>query len=152
MSEYYVPSKEELFLGYSCEYKGFDEKWYPITITGMNINAGEPDYIRTKASDLLFIFGNLRTKYLSEQDLLDYGWKGISSAFGQNILIKYFGTEVYSVEFLTDRIIRIFTQDHSEYREKVLFEGECKSINDFHRIANMIKMYNNNEVLHSTDK
>lgn len=135
-NKYYVPTVEELCIGYECETKTYiDFDFYKIIINNEIYETDcdgihEPNCPLYRENMVLF-----RTKYLDKQDLENEGWvedKINSDKYRLN-LEKDFDNYILGVVYIPEeKELIIYKYIHK--KESILFNGKCKSINEFRNI------------------
>ncbi len=144
---YYTPTIDELFIGYVCDAEsswGYQHGTWPEvlmtdTVRGMNIQ-------RDPINGVINGSRWLRTEYLTRKQIEEEGWKksgGLSD--GGSLLFdlyeKYVLTAFHPVN--KRRIsIQVIQED---LKLKVLFDGECKSVNEFRLILKLLNIKKNEE-------
>lgn len=126
-NKYFVPEISDLRIGYEMEGKIYDEdKWIKIIINTADwakhiCNVDVTNDIYTLPKDIY------RVPYLTKEQIEAEGWKyvNIDSCWTKN------GMEFY---FLDNHKINILRQP------EFLFQGECKSVNEFRFICKLLKI------------
>lgn len=148
-NKYYTPSIEDIYVGYECEMKTPDgwKQFAYLHYNDLDFSIIEED----------LDMGNLRTPYLTKEQIEAEGWRlyssGIDLWFEKKVLTEEFdwsrlcnlyGYKPYKLFLnygLHDHKIHIkcdFTggQDFSE--SDTLFEGLCLSMNEFRKLCKWI--------------
>ena len=107
MEKYYTPTIDEFYVGYECEMKNSSDSKYfdwELCIFKHNFsNQLNEDYcFEYLYSDLQE--GNIRTKYLDEQDILDLGFKQVDD-FKFTLTKGYYDEEDDDTGFVYQLII-----------------------------------------------
>lgn len=124
--KYFQPDITDLRVGYECEVK-----WHTY---GDGINWRS--YI-VKAGDSILTTDNVRVPYLTKEQIEAEGWRSIHWREylweKGNKIIHFFNGQKEDVDDST--YLSTFTIHNSS---KVLFEGECRCINDFRQIMKFL--------------
>lgn len=145
MDKYYTPELEDLFIGYECEWFGElgrklikqDKQWQKFKI--ISSNNISPTVIK-----------NLRTKYLTIEDIENEGWKNlnIKSPFtGKDYKFSkivdgagFNETSIYTLTFHSPNELKIHLETETSYLDinETIYYGKCPSINEFKKITKLL--------------
>ena len=139
MEKYYIPKEEELHIGYICEYRcvkifgvGIKEyhDWKPITIDWGWLTYDE---------EIQF-----RTKYLDSEDIEKEGWiNNGQDKFYVDCMNFQFNTIDENSSYL-NYFMKVDFNSHwiqiEEMGSDSLYQGECKSINEFRKICKWLNI------------
>lgn len=146
-NKYYTPNIEDFYVGYECEIKNssdpisFEWEWVKFKDNfdfdmGKIGNDNDYDfaYLRNDLKD-----GNIRTPYLTREQIEAEGWKKIHYREYikdlEDITIHFFNgnkEEEHDEKYLSTFSI------HNKYYN--LFEGDCPSINEFRKICKLLNI------------
>lgn len=114
-NKYYTPDLEDIRIGYSCEIKSNDNWDFYVVGEGYENITINRAINETK-------FGGIRTPYLTKEDIESEKWKW---------------DRTYSCYMKND--VKLWLEDNQKLSLMVehdyLFNGECKSINEFKYIT-----------------
>jgi hypothetical protein len=137
-NKYYTPEIYELFVGYECEVVNMENYKteyqltlpYKIKLTGIIDNQ-----IWFKTDKSVFELENInqiRIPYLTQEDIESEGWKMV---WGEAQCLTFSINNIILTKFNNSCSILI---DYS--KERRLFDGECKSINELRTIQKLLKI------------
>lgn len=138
-NKYFIPEKNELFVGYQCEILKNDtpsnrwkeHTWYP------------ENYF-----DLSNSIISIRTKYFDRQGIESLGWirdttktggRGQNYRLGLHWILNFFTAARVEGELITEMCP--FITMTLDYAPHVIFRGFCRSINEFKRIIDYLNIY-----------
>jgi len=131
--KYFTPSIEDIRVGYEGEYHNWsmDEMGKPE----LNYNRWEKAILAPGNVKTMLEYGinGFRVPYLTKEAIETEGWEVRINKVG-DYEQPSFHKEVYQIDLIKPTCLRItrFNQ--------VLFEGECKSINEFRYIIKLIRI------------
>ena len=137
-NKYYTPDIEDLRVGYECEVYSFNIGGFDITLQRdwfKFIISNEKDLIDTIK---LISLDLVRTPYLTKEQLKIEGWI-IEEIEPLNPFIKG-KKDSKELLFNRDNYELHLTNQISLNAIKLLYNGECKSINDFRYICKLLKI------------
>ena len=126
-NKYFTPELEELCVGYICEVKNSsDDKYF------------DWEYQLIEKSDLIYIsnwldWGEVRTKYLDEDDLKKEGWINEGNLFFK---LELDTTDRWYLSFYPENNRVEFCDQENENG----FAGTIKSINEFRNIIKYLEI------------
>lgn len=141
---YFIPELEDIRIGYECEQSmGCDfnkkEHWRKYTLTTEEAERSEHDG-STGMYDLRrgIESKKFRTSYLTKEQIGNEGWKEMEAmvfsvcfAFPEIPLLK----NEYRVDYNYETHNLLISKKHHR-----LFDGECKSINEFRYICKLLNI------------
>lgn len=142
---YYVPNITELHCGYICEiYKpdhpklGAQGYWKQVKIG--DLGQGTDIIPLTKFRNLKKE-NRIRTKYLDEEDIISLGFVKSGALRDGGTLVYHYDNRI-TLEGLhpNKNRIKISEIDSISIKLKVIFDGECKSINELNKILKLLKI------------
>lgn len=129
--KYFTPDIEDLCIGYECEInnaKGYKDD-FEVTVIGYKIPGG----YTSELSDIIAMvddgYGEIRTPYLTKKQIEAEGWK---NTLGSNYR-KINDNTVFC--YYENNSLIIWTRGM-----RSIFDGECKSINEFRKIIKFINI------------
>lgn len=140
-NKYYTPDIEDLRVSYICQNRLTGKGWLDLEILRKDAL-----FISSFVKDLEI--GNLRTKYLSKEDIESEGWVKITSALNkypnawekENHFLLFYPTKDNQIEI----VMKDVTKD--DYLENTSngrgFAGKCKSINELKIIQKLLNINN----------
>lgn len=165
IDKYYVPNITELYCGYECEVKfnklDVSDEWRKVKIGDIQQDI---DIVPLTKFRNLKKNNKIRTKYLDIKDIENTGFehlpkkslKGLNERFYLNILenktnsfhdiMDYYGYKAYHVflSYYPDKngikIFYDFDGGKDEESSEIMFDGECKSINELNKILKLLKI------------
>lgn len=126
---YYTPSIEELFVGYECELKGWEDDitWYPTVLEQRMLST-----IR---------INEVRTPYLTKEQIEAEGWEFIINDLG---FPEYYKKGSFHMILRNGRIyeiIKIDFKNSEEYsKPRPTYIGIIKSINELRKIQKWLEI------------
>ena len=130
-NDYYTPELEDLYVGYIC---------FDFTIKGMR-EIKDPEYMRTishisknvdnKGKITYDLKDILKTKYLDKDDIESLSFKYKETIRSGDYFIKDNLGLIYIKE---GNILMIYKIIESINQNEMLFQGNCKSINELKKI------------------
>ena len=163
MEKYYTPDIEDLYIGYECEIferLAFSpEKIWQKYICGDTHCAYDESFDPLYQQSVVLVYENntpwVRTKYLDKSDIESLGWNHTGGQL-MSVGRKDFETKFHLLQFYCARVdniglstIKIMTKEDDfvmgSYRgyDRVLYDGECKSINELKKIMQWFNIKNN---------
>lgn len=146
---YFTPGIEDIRVGYECEMMlpqdPYDKEyaWDKVILTERNgFNPENPDYAFSKVE---WYPDTIRTSYLTKEQIEAEGWeytgKGVDIWFRKKGIFSISSWTSYEIKIqygLSDKRLRIVAVDIDN--EKTLYQGECKSINEFRIICKLLNI------------
>lgn len=125
--KYFVPEISDIRIGYECEYRLSGKDWLKL-----KIEKSDALFINSFINDLEN--GNLRTPYLTKEQLGAEGWNHFDTVNNQfkkgdyNLIYK-FGSRNLQI-----------ADTNSSYGYQIKFDGECKDINTFRFLVKLLNI------------
>lgn len=136
-SKYYIPILEDIIFGYEYEFyvAGFNkgERWTK------NIFQISSSYFKSSCELQILqnniIKGFIRVPYLTKEQIINEGWKDTIS---RGVFIK----NEYKLGFIqqVDDIPRIYITINMDNLNHPIYNGYCKSINEFRTICKLLNI------------
>lgn len=157
--KYYTPDIEDLYVGYECEYTSHGLAFQvndTDRIYNGKLNLFElQEYLNYFLEDESCISNHIRTPYLTKEQIEAEGFpfqktNRLTNWFFINTwdlpdekIQDFYRHKAYSVTILQmpDNQLKIyFDFSGGNPEDSCMFEGECKSINEFRKILKMLKI------------
>lgn len=128
--KYYIPNKEDVRIGYEYELARNDEQ------TDWAFYIQDHDF---EGLEFYITDGYMRTLYLTSEQIESEEWKVT------NLLIGEFDTSIDNaiIEFSKKEYKLLFDSNNHHitlYSKGILYNGECKSINELRTICKWLKI------------
>lgn len=121
--QYYTPDISELFIGYECELKGWEDDitWYPTVLEQRMLSTIKVD--------------ETRTPYLTKGQIESDGWNFISNDLGFPEYYRKGSFHIIPREKGIYEIIKVDFKNTEEFsKSKPTYIGNIKSINELRKI------------------
>ena len=138
-NKYFVPDIEDVRVGYECQVLN-NGSWDSIVINGIN---SDEDCIHTTDYSYYAGMSSLRVPYLTKEQIEAEGWTEKQLNNNEQALKLYINEKGYHLR-LYENCIRfselMVGAGMMPCWDRILFEGECKSINEFRYICKLLKI------------
>jgi len=132
--KYYTPNIEDVRVGYEYEFQGLPKGWHKMIFL-------ENDNLKTFKYNLK-LEDCIRCSYLTKEQIEAEGWK--LWEYKSMLPDLYYKKHGYAVRFCLNNIIVISEimvgRGMEDCWNKTLYEGNCKSINEFRWICKLLKI------------
>lgn len=163
-NKYYTPDIEDLYVGYECEiktnhgYESFNDNieiWKPVKLELKDKTGAYLNILKDTLIGLDDGYQPIRTPYLTKEQIEAEGFpfqktNRLTNWFFINTwnlpdekIQDFYRYKAYSVTILQmpDNQLKIyFDFSGGNPEDSCMFEGECKSINEFRKILKMLKI------------
>lgn len=147
--KYYTPAIEDLFVGYEGEInwnRGYDDIWVPFKIKVQDENSAYTSELSEIINAVHDGMSEIRTPFLTKEQIEQEGWAYshvlIEDTSGEDIHTlgwdKYESDGVWYTLVDTETGIKIWKKwyvNQIGQAWKVVYDGQCKSINEFRKIT-----------------
>jgi hypothetical protein len=158
-SKYFIPDKEDIHIGYECEYcdnYGFEtfnlgkDNWIPI-----KIKLQEEDGAYTSEIEDILIgmddgYQPIRVPYLTKEQIEGEGWTSFITEYDNKISLEKMNYVFFREDknymlgwYFNTNQIALLIKDPSlveDYYSAPTFRGECKDINTFRTICKLLNI------------
>jgi hypothetical protein len=142
--KYFVPEISDIRIGYEYELQGYYPKeWKKMIIIKDDFL---PNY-KTQDNDCFittflsyYSTNQIRTPFLTKEQIEAKGWEYLNN---QDFIFGNFKRGEYYLDYNFDaKLLTIYIPIgyETDGYNRQFFEGECKSINDFHYICKLLKI------------
>ena len=131
-NKYFTPDIEDLHIGYKCEQKD-ESEWTSYIIDQKSL-------LYTTLRDLESSEKSfIRTKFLDKSDIESLGWKWFTNAsYGEDYEMINNNKKYVLSQIENTQEIYVYLIDES--KDYVLFNGQCKSINELRIIHKLLQI------------
>ena len=141
-NKYYQPTIEEFFVGFECEFKSFKNSGDAIFIEQWDKNIIGLHTFQKDSYEQLTYNSNWRVRYLSEQDILDLGFKYTNNDLD---LVKIVKDKTNRIRFRTidnEPHLRIYEKSERSYKDEWLpiFIGKIKNKNELIKLLKQLEI------------
>ena len=130
--EYFTPTIEDFYFGYEFGYQAPDKKWHKVTYHTNDTEKLNFIYIGPKRLQELIDKEQVKVPYLTKEKIEAEGWIFDYNLGDFDYYIKTLNDIEYELEFCYKERININTY------KRILYQGECKCINEFRKIIKLL--------------